>query len=80
MKQSQYMDVNSSRDESELLKQRMQLLYELLNNRTPICPYEGTVKQGCEDHCYNEFTAITNKIRLIFWSLMITSLQKPLRL
>jgi hypothetical protein len=41
MNQSQYIDVNSSQDESELMRKKIQLLNELLNNQTPICPYEG---------------------------------------
>ena len=39
-----------------------------------------TVKLGYNDHGYNEFTAITNKIDWYFWSQMGTSLHKPSRL
>jgi len=41
VKRSKYMDENSSQDESKLLKQKIRLLNELLNNQHPISPYEG---------------------------------------
>jgi hypothetical protein len=43
VKQSQYLDESSSQDETNLLKQKIRLLDELLNNKHPISPYEGKV-------------------------------------
>ena len=45
-----------------------------------VVPKTITVKLGYNDHGYNEFTAITNKIWSIFGSQMITLLHKPSRL
>ncbi len=39
-----------------------------------------TVKLGYNDHGYNEFTVITNKININFWSQMISLLHKASRL
>jgi hypothetical protein len=41
---------------------------------------KSTVKLGYNDHGYNEFTAITNKIFRKFWSQMVTLLLKASQL
>jgi hypothetical protein len=39
-----------------------------------------TVKFGYNDHGFNEFTAVTNKICRILWSQIVTLLHKPSQL
>ena len=39
-----------------------------------------TVKLGYNDHGYNEFIAISNKMCCIIWSQMVTSIYNPSRL
>ncbi len=42
----------------------------------PLAGFHRTVELGYNDHGYNEFTDITNKILRNFWSQMVTLLRK----